>query len=99
RYGERKFAFETRGKATVRVYSLPFSRDYHRILNGMVEAQLRASIKMTGDFWFTAWVDAGQPDINRLIDYRPTEEALKENRAALENWKAARFNARAHEED
>lgn len=97
RYGEKKYAFETRGKATVKVYALEYSRDYHRILDGMVEKQMRASIKMTGNFWFTAWVDAGQPDMGRLIDYKPSKEELRESGEALEEWKVKRFGARQHE--
>jgi hypothetical protein len=96
RYKERKYAFETRGKTTVKVYALDYSRAYHKVLDGMVEQQMRASIKMTGDFWFTAWVDAGQPDMRVLIDYKPTEDELRENREALEAWKAKRFKARGH---
>lgn len=36
-------------------------------MNGQVERQMRKSIKMTADFWYTAWVDAGQPDLNELL--------------------------------
>ena len=26
---------------------------------------------MVGDFWYSAWVDAGQPDLNQLTPYLP----------------------------
>lgn len=66
KFQEKKYAFETRGQATVKVYAEEYARAYHKRLRGMIEQQMRASIKMTGDFWFTAWVDAGQPDIDSL---------------------------------
>lgn len=66
KFGEKKYAFETRGQATVKVYAEEYARAYHNRLEGMIEKQMRASIKMTGDFWFTAWVEAGQPDIDLL---------------------------------
>lgn len=97
KYQEKRYAFETRGKATAKVYSMEYTRDYHRILDGMVEQQMRAAIKMTGDFWLTAWVDAGQPDMQMLIDHKPTEEELRKNREMLELWKAKRFGPRQHE--
>ena len=97
RFQEKKYAFETRGNATVKVYAQEFSRDYHKNLDGMVEQQMRASIKMTGNFWFTAWVDAGQPDMDRFVDYQPSEEELRESRDALDAWKAKRVGARRHE--
>ncbi|MEQ9305606.1 MAG: zinc dependent phospholipase C family protein [Marinoscillum sp.] len=78
RYPEdKKYSYEERGAATVRVYAYEFSRDYHEILNGMVERQMQRAIKMVGDFWFTAWVDAGQPDLNELIDLKATEETIE----------------------
>ncbi len=93
-----KFNFETKGRQTIKVYSFPFSRSYHEKLAGMVERQLRASIKMTGDLWYTAWVDAGQPDLKHLIDYKPTEEELKRREEELRKWKERNLKTRDHEE-
>jgi len=63
----KKFGYEERGNTTIRTYSYDFSKDYHRKLNGMVERRMRASIKMVGDFWFSCWVKAGQPDLSDLV--------------------------------
>ncbi|MFT7020816.1 MAG: hypothetical protein ACJASO_003016, partial [Cyclobacteriaceae bacterium] len=69
---EKKYSYEDRKGRTVRVYSYEFSAAYHRKLGGMVERRMRAAIKMTGDFWYTAWVNAGQPSLSQLdgIDER-----------------------------
>ena len=58
----RKFAYEDRGKRTVKVYSERYSKAYHDAMPA-IELQMQRSIKLIGDFWFTAWVDAGQPDL------------------------------------
>ena len=63
----KKYGYEERGNSTIRTYTYDFSRDYHRRLNGMVERRMRSSIKMIGDFWFSCWVKAGQPDLNDLL--------------------------------
>lgn len=98
RLGDRKFNFETKGKQTVKVFSQEYARTYHQMLSGMVERQFRASVKMTGDLWYTAWVDAGQPDIKSLIDYKPTEEELKKRVEELKKWKEERkVGLRLHE--
>ncbi len=97
KFGERKYSFETRGRQTLRVYSREFALAYHQALNGMVERQMRAAIKMLGDLWFSAWVDAGQPDIKYLLNYQPTEEELKQRRSLLEEWKNGRLKVREHE--
>jgi len=96
-FAERKYSFETKGKQTVKVYSLDYSKAYHRILDGMVEKQMRRAIKCVASYWFTAWTDAGQPDLNALINYKPSEEELRRNREAYAQWKQGSVGARPHE--
>lgn len=79
RYPEdKKYSYEERGGGTIRVYSYDFSREYHNMMDGMVERQMRRAIKMVGDFWFTAWVDGGQPDLDALLGVEAKEEELGE---------------------
>lgn len=97
KFGEKKYSFETKGKQTVKVYSTEFSAAYHMALKGMVEQRMRGAIKMIGDFWYTAWVDAGQPDLKSLINYTPTEEELAVRKKELEEWKQRQVKTREHE--
>ena len=62
----KKYSFEQRGGTLQKVHAVAYARAYHTLLEGLVEKQMRASIKMVGDFWFTCWVDAGQPDLELL---------------------------------
>ena len=39
----------------------------------MVERQMRSSILDVGSFWYSAWVDAGQPTLKNLVKLAPTE--------------------------
>lgn len=98
-WGETKYSFETKGRQTQRVVARPYALAYHTALQGMVERQMRASVKALGDLWYTAWVDGGQPDLRRLMTYQPTEEEIQLRQAELKLWKARRFGARAHEAD
>lgn len=98
KFAERKYSFEVKGQQTVKVYSRAYARAYHELLSGMVERQMRVCIRRIGSFWYTAWVDAGQPDLEKLIGYEPTEEALKKNREEVELWKEKRFKAREHDD-
>lgn len=63
----KKYGYEERGRTTIRTHTYDFSSDYHRKLSGMVERRMRSSIKMVGDFWFSCWVKAGQPDLSDLL--------------------------------
>ncbi len=99
RLGEdRKWSFEDKNGRTVKVYSAEFSAAYHRLLNGQVERRMRASIQMVGDFWFTCWVDAGQPDLDALLQLSPEEIELQQKELeALRNDKSVK--SREHQEN
>ncbi len=97
--GDRKFNFETKGKQTIKVVSEEYARRYHEMLSGMVERQFRESVKMTGDIWFTAWVDAGQPDLKALINYKPTALELERRKQELLLWKERNIQSREHESE
>lgn len=58
-----KYVYESRNNTLIRTYSVEYSKAYHDALQGMVEAQMRSSIRLLGNFWYTAWVDAGQPTL------------------------------------
>ena len=44
----------------------------------MVERRMRQSIYAVASFWYTCWVDAGQPDLKNLVNKNFSEEELKE---------------------
>lgn len=94
---DKKYSFELRGNKMKRVYSRAFSKAYHKMLDGMVERQMRKAIKYIGSYWYTCWVDAGQPDLQNLIDFEFTEEQLQERRQELEAWKQQKYESRNHE--
>lgn len=90
----RKFGFEERNGITTKVYAADFSRQYHDQLNGQVERQMRASVRMVGDFWYTAWVDAGQPDLKALAKYVLTDAEKQEEDVEKKSWLKRLFSAR-----
>ncbi|WP_394345422.1 zinc dependent phospholipase C family protein [Algoriphagus kandeliae] len=77
---DQKYSFEERNRLTTRVYSQEFTEAYAIALDGMVERQMRKSIKMIAGFWYTAWVNAGQPDLSKFeTNTQPEEEELPTN--------------------
>ncbi len=64
---DRKYTYNERNGRVIKEYSITYSKAYHDALNGMVERQMRSSILDVGSFWYTAWVDAGQPDMKNLV--------------------------------
>ena len=76
--GDRKYAYERRGNVTVQTYSKEFCSLYHESMNGMVERRMRQAIISVGSIWYTAWVDAGQPDLRYLQRIKPSQALLNE---------------------
>ena len=95
--GDKKYSFEERGGQTIKVYSKAFCHAYEKKLDGQIERQLRASIKMVADFWYTAWIDAGQPvliDLSNEHDLNALEKSLEEESRL---WQRKKVFSRPHE--
>ena len=65
---DKKYTFSERNHKVIKEYSVEYSTAYHAALNGMVEKQMRSAILEIGSFWFSAWVDAGQPNMKKLVN-------------------------------
>jgi hypothetical protein len=96
---DRKYSYETRNGQLVRSYSREFSEKYHQRLSGQVERQMRASVQMVADLWYTSWVNAGQPDLAPLANLPVTEEAKKEEAAERQNWLRRLLRVRPEADD
>ena len=93
---DKKYSYEERGNSTVRVYSKKYSNNYHKALDGQVERRMTASIKMVGDFWYTCWVDAGQPDMIAMMQKGLSEKEKKKLEADIEKWNKRTVKSREH---
>jgi hypothetical protein len=94
---DRKFAFENRNGKIVRQYSTAFSRSYDQMLRGMIERRMRQSVYAVASFWYTAWVDAGQPDLSGISGTNFTETDQKDFEELDQAWKKGGIKGR--EED
>lgn len=63
---DKWYGFEQRGAGMTKVFSQEYVKRYNDKMDGMVDRQMRRAIKLTADFWFTCWVDAGQPDLRNI---------------------------------
>ncbi len=63
----------------------------------MIERRMRQSIYAVASFWYTAWVDAGQPDLSKLSSANFTEADLKEFEALNNAWRTNPIKSREHD--
>jgi hypothetical protein len=73
---DRKYVFESRGRGSMRVYSQEFTKAYEDAMMGMVEERMNASIMTLGNVWYSAWVVAGQPNLERF-EQKEVSDSLK----------------------
>ncbi len=95
---DKKFAFEQRNGKMVRQYSSAFTIAYNKKLNGMVERRMRLAIASVASFWYTAWINAGQPDLKDLQNVAFTEDDLKEFETLNAAWRNSAVKGRPHDE-
>jgi len=61
---DQKFVYTERGSSEQKIQSLEYCKAYNQHLEGMVEDQMKRAIEDVASFWYTAWVNAGQPDLD-----------------------------------
>ena len=71
---DKKYETVRRNNKNVQDYSASYAKAYNATLKGMVERRMRASVLEIGSYWYSAWVDAGQPNLNKLIAQPLTKE-------------------------
>jgi hypothetical protein len=95
---DKKYAFEQRNNILVKQYSSAFTIAYNKKLDGMIERRMRLAIFSVASFWYTAWVNAGQPDLADLTKQKFSEDDLKEFEKLNDAWKNGKVKGREHEE-
>ncbi len=63
---DQQFCYDQRGNSTILTQCEAYSRRYHDLLDGQVERRMTKAIRAIGSAWLTAWVDAGQPNLDAL---------------------------------
>jgi hypothetical protein len=94
---DKKFSFEDRNGKVVRQYSSAYTIAYNEMLKGMIERRMRLSIYSVASFWYTAWVDAGQPDLTKLSNKTFSEEDQKEFDLLNQSWRSNAIKGRKEE--
>ena len=70
---DKKYSLVKKGKKTIKTPSEEYSNEYNTMLDDMVEKRMRSAIHSVGSFWYTAWVNAGQPNLDELIEETVTD--------------------------
>ena len=69
-----KYRVQVRRGREVKSYTTAFAKAYNARLGTTINEQLLKSSNLVADFWYTAWVDAGKPDLSSLVKPMTAEQ-------------------------
>ncbi|MGH2648568.1 MAG: S1/P1 nuclease, partial [Ginsengibacter sp.] len=68
------------------VFSEEYAGRFNNEMNGMVEKQLRLSIQDVANYWYTAWMNGGSPELLSLDDKHLTSQNKKNYNLEYKAW-------------
>ena len=92
-----KYRIQKRNGKDVKYYTTAFAKAYADALGNTINDQLIYSANMVTDFWYTAWVNAGQPDLKALSNKELSADDLKEFEELNNAWKKGAIRGRDHD--
>jgi len=63
---EKKYRVQIRRGVETKSYTSEFAKSYAASLKTSINDRLLQSADMIADFWYTAWVNAGKPDLSKI---------------------------------
>ena len=81
--GDSKYRVQVRKGKTTKSYKTAFARAYHQRVGKTVNMQLLLAVNLVADYWYTAWVDAGEPSLEVIMNKNsPKKNGFKAEKAA-----------------
>ena len=74
---DQQMCYDERLNRTIKTQCPEFSRAYHDRMDGMVESRMQDAVLSIGSVWFSAWIDAGQPDLDVVEKLEIEKEEIK----------------------
>jgi hypothetical protein len=65
------------------------------MLDGQIERRMKSAVISIGSFWYTAWIDAGQPNLKILLPNSSTNDTDSLNTDSLNT--SSRLKIREHD--
>jgi hypothetical protein len=88
-----------RNKFNDLIFSDEYATKFNEAMNGMVENQMRKAIVATSSFWYTAWVNAGKPNLDDLDLPNLTNRNKKLLKQDLKLWNKGKVFGLESEKD
>jgi len=93
---DEQYCYDQRLGRTVRVECRAYAEAYQTRMNDLQETRMRDAILAVGEAWYTAWLDAGRPDLENLDTYSQTLEAEAAQKELDAQYKGGDIKGREH---
>lgn len=94
---DRQNCPDMRNGLSVVVPCRDFAAAYQADLHDMIERRMRAAIQAVASSWYTAWVDAGAPDLSQMGQPVETDDERQEEEMLRKNYGTGKIIGRAEE--
>jgi hypothetical protein len=101
---DKQYDVDASGKPVKNIFGQPkhayeYAHVYHELLDGMVERQMRSAISYTAAFWYTAWVNAGKPDLSDLDPENVTAKSKSFYKQDMKAWRSGKVKGCASDKE
>lgn len=93
---DEQYCYDERLGRTIRTYCPDYADAYHDRMAGMVEKRMRESVLAIGSVWYSAWIDAGQPDMEVDQEYVYSDSLRQELKNQDNQFKGGAIFGRDH---
>jgi len=87
---DKMFVLDNSGPVLKKQYSIEYCDEFKKRSNDMVQRNMRKAILAVGSFWYTCWVNAGQPDLSKLEDRALAKEMKQEEEETEKMWRTGK---------
>ncbi len=91
---DQQFCYDQRLNQTIWTQCPEFCEAYHKSLEGMVEKRMQDAVLSIGSFWYSAWIDAGQPDLSDMSEVSVEDETQR--KALEQSFQNGKIYGRKH---
>ena len=93
---DKQFCFDDRLEYSTWTQCPDFAKAYEESLGGMVEERMQDAVLALGSVWYSAWIDAGQPDLSTIDDNVDPEKLDQEKDAIDKAVRGGNIYGRSH---
>lgn len=96
---DRIFVYDEKGTVVKKQYSKEYCDEFNRRTNNQVERRMQRAVHAVASLWYTAWVNAGQPDLSRLDNKEISKERKQADEETEKMWQTGKPIGRPNPED